>query len=167
MPGSMKVDAIIRTMSDGSAPTAKVLFRVEDTDGSCYVETLWAFDLGNDEYQIDNSPFYAYSVSWRDVVHAPFQEDEGFPTFQRVVTKSGHRTVRVVLESRLEADEAHPLLEGLKTFGCTYEGAGRKYISVDVPPGVDLDAVRQYLIEQNATWEHADPTYAELFAEER
>jgi hypothetical protein len=50
--------------------------------------------------------------------------------------------------------------------GCSYEGANRKYFSVNVPPGVELNAVRTYLIEQNATWEHADPTYAALFPED-
>jgi hypothetical protein len=51
-------------MSDFNQPTAKVLFRVPNNDGSAEVETLWAFDLGNDQYKLGNSPFYAYSVSW-------------------------------------------------------------------------------------------------------
>jgi hypothetical protein len=153
-------------MSDVHEPTAKVLFRVQNTDGTCNVETLWAFDLGNHQYQLDNSPFYAYAVSWRDVVHAPFQEEEGFPTFQRVVSKSGHRTVRVILAFAEGDGKESALLEGLVALGCTYEGAGKTYISVDIPPGVELNAVRTYLVERNATWEHADPTYAELFPSE-
>jgi hypothetical protein len=34
-------------MSESSMPTAKVLFRVPEGDGSYNVETLWAYDLGN------------------------------------------------------------------------------------------------------------------------
>jgi hypothetical protein len=49
-------------------PSARVLFRVEEEGGSAKVETLWAFDLGEDRYQLDNSPFYAYSVSVGDIV---------------------------------------------------------------------------------------------------
>ena len=45
-------------MSDNQ-PAAKVLFRVPNTEGGCDVETLWAYDLGNDHYCLDNSPFYA------------------------------------------------------------------------------------------------------------
>ena len=153
-------------MSEPHHPTSKVLFRVQDTDGTCNVETLWAFDLGHDQYRLDNSPFYVDAVSWRDVVYAPFQDEEGFPTFQHVVSKSGHRTVRLVLGSPGERDNQSALLEGLVSLGCTYEGAGKKYFAVDVPPGVDLNVVRTYLIERNATWEHADPTYAELFPSE-
>ena len=148
-------------------PNAKVLFRVPDEEGGAEVETLWATHLGSDNYRLDNSPFYAYGVSWEDVVSAPFNPEEGFPTFERVVSKSGNRTIRVIFETPIETgNESERLLHGLIALGCDYEGANRKYISVNIPPGVDLDVVRKYLIEHNATWEHADPTYATLFPED-
>jgi len=90
-------------MTDMVRPNAKVLFRVPRDDGTAEVETLWATELGNDEYKIDNSPFYAYSVSWQDIVYAPFDPIEERPTFQRVVRKSGNRTVRVIFEPAVEA----------------------------------------------------------------
>jgi len=145
-------------------PNAKVLFRVPDEEGGAEVETLWATHLESDNYRLDNSPFYAYGVSWEDVVSAPFNPEEGFPTFERVVSKSGNRTIRVIFKTPIETgNESEQLLHGLIALGCDYEGANRKYISVNIPPGVDLDVVRKYLIEHNATWEHADPTYATLF----
>jgi hypothetical protein len=151
-------------MTQAPQPTAKVLFRVPNEDGSAEVETLWAFDLGNDQYKLDNSPFYAYSVSWQDIVYAPFDKDEERPTFRRVVSKSGNRTVRIIFESPVETgNESDRMLQGLVSLGCTYEGARNKYISVNIPQKVALEAVRKYLIEHEATWEHADPTYAELF----
>ena len=153
-------------MTDSLKPNAKVLFRVPDEEGGADVETLWATHLGSDNYRLDNSPFYAYGVSWNDVVSAPFDTEEGFPTFERVVSKSGNRTIRVIFETPIETgNESEQLLQGLIALGCDYEGANRKYISVNIPPGVDLDVVRTYLIEHNATWEHADPTYATLFPE--
>ena len=82
-------------MSNVNTPNAKVLFRVPESDGSANVETLWAYDLGGDHYKLDNSPFYAYGVSWGDTVFAPHDDAEGFPTFHSVVSKSGHRTLRV------------------------------------------------------------------------
>ena len=151
-------------MSERNRATAKVLFRVPNGDGSAQVETLWAFDLGNDQYKIDNSPFYAYSVSAEDVVYAPFNNDEGFPTFQRIVSKSGNRTVRVIFVE--PGNESDVVLQGLVGLGCSYEGANEKYMSINIPRSVDLDAVRTYLIQRNATWEHADPTYAELFPQD-
>lgn len=151
-------------MGDDDEPTAKVLFRVERGDGSIDVETLWAFVLGDDLYRLDNSPFDAYSVSWRDVVLAPIDVVEGRAVFQRVVAKSGHRTVRIRFGlpwARGNGTEA--VLQGLLGMGCTYEGADDKLFSVDVPPPVSLQAVREYLIRSEVEWEHADPTYDELF----
>ncbi len=148
-------------------PDSKVLFRVPREDGAVDVETLWATSVGKDQYQLNNSPFYCYGVSWFDIVLAPFDEEEGFPTFQKVVTKSGHRTIRVVFDPPIEdGNTSDQLLKGLLSLGCTYEGANRAYVAIDVPPGVDLQNVRLYLMDSDATWEHADPTYDALFPEE-
>lgn len=154
-------------MPDSPKPNAKVLFRVSDPNGSADVETLWATHLGADDYRLDNSPFYAYGVSWEDVVRAPFSTEEGFPSFERVVSKSGNRTVRVLFETRVETGtDADRVVQGLVALGCSYEGANGTLLSVNVPADVALGAVRTYLIEAGATWEHADPTYAALFPED-
>ena len=39
------------------------------------VETLWAVPVGENLYRLDNSPFFAYRVSWEDVVHAEPDSD--------------------------------------------------------------------------------------------
>jgi len=149
-------------MSD--EPTAKVLFRVPNTDGDATVETLWAIPLGDDLYKLDNSPFYAYGGSWQDIVFAPYDEHEGFATFRSVVEKSGNRTIRIFFDPPVAPDNAsNQVLQGLIAVGCSYEGANREYISINVPPEVELQQVRSYLIEREARWEHADPTYNSLF----
>ena len=153
-------------MSEPATPDSKVLFRVEEDDGSAQVETLWATNLGNDRYKLDNSPFYAYSVSWEDIVYAPVDRDEERPTFERVISKSGNRTVRVVFNSPAEKGNASgDILQALVTLGCSYEGANKTYVAINIPPDVKLEAVRTFLIDSGATWEHADPTYTELFPE--
>ena len=146
---------------------SKVLFRVHETDGSVNVETLWATLLGEDQYQLDNSPFYAYSVSWKDIVYAPFDPQEQFPTFQRVLSKSGHRTIRIIFEKAATGSGASEgVLEQLVSLGCSYEGANKTYVCVDIPPGVELEKVRQFMIQRSLQFEHADPTYKELFPDE-
>jgi hypothetical protein len=151
-------------MSEPIEPNAKVLFRVPNDDGTAEVETLWATALGDDKYKLDNSPFYAYSVSWQDIVYAPFNPEEGLPTFERVLSKSGNRTIRVLFDLPVEAGNASDqVMKGLVALGCDYEGANKRYVSVNIPPNVELESVRQYLIQCNATWEHGDPSYAELF----
>ena len=145
-------------------PEAKVLFRIENEDGTADVETLWAFDLGNDLYKLDNSPFYAYSVSWEDIVYAPYSEFEERAAFVRVVEKSGNKTVRIIFDPPVEdGNESDKVLQTLVGMGCSYEGANPGGFAVNIPPEVDLALVRDYLISAEAEWEHADPSYAELF----
>lgn len=127
------------------------------------IETMWADPVGPDLYRLDNSPFWAYGVSWLDVVEA--RPDEGGQlAFVRVVEKSGHRTVRVIFEPGVDEDPAgQAALDGLTALGCTYEGMNPRYLAIDLPPGVDLMAVAGYLTERGVQWEHADPRYSDLY----
>ena len=100
-------------------PLAKVLFRVPDEDGGASVETLWATPLGNDLYKLDNSPFYAYGVSWEDTVFAPIDPQDGLPAFHSIVKKSGNRTVRVIFDPPVSSGNASDhVLQGLLALGC-------------------------------------------------
>lgn len=151
-------------MIEPTEPNAKVLFRVPKEDGGADVETLWAYDLGSDKYKLDNLPYYAYGVSCDDVVLAPFNEDEGFATFEKVVSKSGNRTVRIIFDLPFESgNESEALINKLVEMGCDFEGANTKYIVVNIPTSVDLNAVADKLNLAEVTWEYADPTYEELF----
>lgn len=141
----------------------KVAFEIQNDDGSMEVETLWAEPLGEQVYRIDNSPFYVYSVLWRDEVLAP-PSAEGLPTFQRVVSKSGNRTVRVRLDPPYEeGNESAKEMQDLVAIGCSFEGSRNRLMSVNIPPELSLNAVRDHLISHGLEWEHADPTYEKLF----
>ena len=130
------------------------------------IETVWARPLGDDRFELDNTPWYPYGLSWRDVIEARRRTADGFPEFVRVVKKSGHRTIRVILKPPADVSPAsQAVLDGLKALGCTSEGRAYRFMAVDVPPAVDLMEVRQFLIGTGQQWEHADPTYDELFPE--
>jgi hypothetical protein len=145
-------------------PTAKVFFRVPNEDGTAEVESLWAQDLGNDRFRLDNCPFFAYGVSLHDIVLAP-PDSEGLPTFESVLSKSGNRTIRIIFDEPAEdGSSSKAILDHLVSLGCGYEGANRRYIAVNIPSSVELSTVRNYLAEQHAEWEHADPTYDEVRA---
>ena len=139
-----------------------VKVQLQGPDGD--VETLWARPLGDHLFELDNTPWYAYGLSWHDVIEARAQSPEGIPAFVRVARKSGHRTVRVVLKppANVSAD-SQSILDGLRGLGCSYEGANPGFIGVDVPPTVDLMTVRQFLIASDQEWEHADPPHEDLF----
>jgi hypothetical protein len=74
-------------------PTAKIALRGPDGE----IETLWAVDLGSDHYRLDNTPWYAYGISWQDVVEAQ-PDEQGQLHFVKLVSKKGNRTVRITAE---------------------------------------------------------------------
>jgi hypothetical protein len=115
------------------------------------VETLWAYDLGGDQYRLDNCPFYAYGISLHDVVYAPHDSDEERPTFQRVISKSGNRTVRIFDPPVVAGNNSDKILQGLVTLGCDYEGANPSYIVVNIPPKIAFERVRDHLVESKAS----------------
>jgi hypothetical protein len=146
-------------MSELDEQNSKVLFLTKDDKA----ESLWAISLGNNLYRLDNSPWWAYGVSWKDVVEAVPDEPDGLPVFRRVMEKSGNRTLRLVLN--LPADQSpnsQGILDKLIELGCSYEGANKKYIAINVPPVIDLTLICNYLTETENQWEHADPTFEEM-----
>ena len=127
-----------------------------------YVETLWADPLGSDLYRLDNSPFWAYGVSWRDVVEA-HPDPDGMLRMTRVAEKSGHRTIRVILKPGVdESPEAQAVMDGIRELGASYEGVNPTYLAIDTPPGVELMAVKSYLEERGVQWEPAGPRYSDI-----
>lgn len=133
-------------------------------DGRGAIETPWATPLGRNRYRLENSPFFAFGVSYRDIVEAKPTADEPRPVFIRVVERGGHSTVRVATDG----DDPIPkkVVAPLLKLGCTYEGARPSYLCFDVPPGVKLPQVVESLMkwgEDVIHWEHASPTWDELY----
>ena len=127
-------------------------------------ETMWATPVGPERYRLENSPFYGYGVSWLDIVEARPEDPGGFPVVVRCVEKSGHRTLRVILLPGVEeAPEQQSVLEALSGLGCSYEGYNPRYFSIDIPPGVAMDPVVDYLTRHQHQWEYVDPTYDEVY----
>jgi hypothetical protein len=129
------------------------------------VEFPWADHLGGDRYQLKNFPFYAYGVSFNDIVEAhPKYDDDPYPYLTKVLEKSGHRTLRIMLdESIKESKRSVSILDRLSSMDCGYEGmGGKRYFVINVQPQCDFDAVRDYLNHENVQWEYADPTYDQI-----
>ncbi|HEY3704879.1 MAG TPA: DUF4265 domain-containing protein [Terracidiphilus sp.] len=139
----------------------KVLLRGKEPDE---VEVIWATPLGSDLYRLENSPFYAYGVSWQDVIEA--QPTDGTLEFRRVVEKSGHRTVRVILDLTSKSEPGKHVLDQIVDMGCTWEGMNTKLICIDLPASGSLDKTAKVLTaQQDVIWEYADPTYEEVTGE--
>src|SRR5262249_29615256 len=122
--------------------------------------------VGPNRYRLENSPFYAYGVSWLDIVEARPEEPTGLPVLVGSVEKSGHRTVRLILVPGVkEAPEQQSVLDDLSRLGCSYEGYNPRYFSIDVPPGIALEPIVEYLTRSQQQWEHVDPTYGEIYGD--
>jgi hypothetical protein len=108
-------------------------------------ESMWAHVLGNDLYEIDNVPFYAYGINYRDVVYAISDAPDLKPEIKSVVKRSGHQTLRVIFLSPLSEDRQAPYLDRIKTFDASIERANTTYVAIDVPPSGDYDGLCDYL----------------------
>ena len=134
-------------------PMVKIAFRDDEGD----VETLWAFDLGEGRYKLDNTPWFQYGISTQDIVSASPEQD-GMLFFVSILAKSGYRTLRVQSEEHIDPS----FLEQLIAAGCSYEGANPKFIAIDVPPAVELSVPVGLLSNSGLLWEYADPTYEQI-----
>ncbi|MGH7717996.1 MAG: DUF4265 domain-containing protein [Gemmatimonadaceae bacterium] len=139
------------------AAQEKIGFRlVRDEDGypPADWEHLWARAVGDDQYVIDNTPFFVRGISFGDVVAA--ERESGQLVFRQLVQPSPHSTLRVIL---FRKDLVVRLRQRMRELGCATELSHVPgLIAVDVPPGVSLESVRQVLDvgEKAGDWEYEE-----------
>lgn len=76
-------------------------------------ESMWAKPLGNDEYELRNTPFYAYGLNWGDIVLAISAEERLKPEVREVVRQSGNRTLRLYFQNNLDRSTQVRFLEDI------------------------------------------------------
>lgn len=108
-------------------------------------ETFWAVRTGTDLFRLENVPFFAYDLSFGDVVQAR-PDATGVLIVQRVVARGGHSTLRVIFNRSVTIDEVTGFLEGLRPLGVSCERDGHCF-ALDLKPGFSVDAVRDALDE--------------------
>jgi hypothetical protein len=151
---------------DKSEHLVKVIIPLEqDEDGYPPVgsERLWALEVGEGRYQLDNIPFFARELACGDIVAAVPMEgaDEGILRYERLLEPSGHSTFRVLVHDEAQVPEVCDLLEGL---GCGTERSHLpRLVAIDIPPTVSLDAVRQALEPGRAQerWDYEESCLAD------
>ena len=113
-------------------------------------ESMWAIRLDKDLYKIDNVPFYAYGLNFRDIVQVDSTDSEKKPVVLKVVEPSGHETIRVIFPKGFAKTKQEPVIDELKQMGVEVERAFENYVALDIPPEVDYDSVRDKLDEFQA-----------------
>ena len=131
------------TGKQGKVDQVKVLFDVENDDGSVEIESLWAVP-SQSGYRIDNIPFYAKEIAYGDIVSCKLDED-GMLRFTAVVAASGHSTIRLWFADEKDVSSVR---ETLRTIGCPSELDLSRLVAIDVPPSIRYETVRTYLDQQ-------------------
>lgn len=123
----------------------KVIFNLKrDEDGypPADVESLWAEDLGDSTYKIDNIPFYVRNISVGDVVDV--NNVDGILCFRTIVRHSLHSTYRILIGS---ANDFEKIRADLNSLGCSVEKSHLPSLaSIDVPPQCDAKSIHNYML---------------------
>ena len=109
-------------------------------------EGLWAQTLGNDEFRIDNTPWFVRNLAAEDVVRALAGSDGVLWATERV-RWSGRCTIRVIprQDGPLAADR-QAVLDAFAPFGVSGEGIAQYgMVALDVPAEADLSLVKALL----------------------
>jgi hypothetical protein len=79
-------------------PTAHVIFELEVEDGwpPVALERVWAYDVGDNRYVIDNVPWFARDLAVGDLVRTVSPDPRSHPIFQRLLDRSDHVTIRLI-----------------------------------------------------------------------
>lgn len=122
----------------------KILFALEqDEDGypPASAETLWATQVSEGLFKIDNIPFFVLGIAVNDIVSAA--PEEGAFRFKEVAQPSGHSTIRIVVYEPSDVPAVRALF---KQLGCTTELSHLpRLIAVDVPAAVSLEKLKEVL----------------------
>jgi hypothetical protein len=112
-------------------------------------ESMWAAPVGPNEYELRNTPFYAYDLNWGDVVLAVADAPNQKPRIRMVVRRSGHSTLRLFFRKHLSYERGLELLGTLQAQvpGVSYEGLNEFYFALDLLPETSVDDVRDILDE--------------------
>lgn len=122
-----------------------------------FTESVNVSPVGKGKYRIENTPFFARGVSFKDVVSASRQD--GRLRFEKVIISSGHSTYRLLLKDR--NGNSQPWLEfwkPLEKLGCSYEEnkeLSLTMLAVDVPSNVCIHDAYELLAEgeEAGVWE--------------
>jgi hypothetical protein len=131
-------------MEEATEEFVKVVVDLPEPDFGVTGEGLWAVPLGDDVYEVRNSPWHARNINWGDWVRAVAASEDQWPTFKSVVKRSGHRTMHIFLPEAGRKRKQEILAE-VNKLGAFYENADGKMYAVDCPPEVDIMPIVEYL----------------------
>ena len=127
----------------------KIVFRLEQ-DESGYPpsgsEAVWAVELKNGHYKVENIPFYIRGISSGDEIAVDRSEDGLY--FRELINPSGNSTFRLLLT---HPEFAEDVRRDLLTLGCVTECHKRMgLLAVEIPPSVQIQPFLDYIVNAQA-----------------
>lgn len=136
-------------MNDHNFERVKISFILQqDEDGypPATTETVWAKKVSENEYEIDNIPFYVRGISSGDIVSA--KNEGGELLYEKLLTPSDNSTLRVIVMDKNYKEETESnLRKYFIELGCEIEGNQPGMFAVGVPASINLEPLISYLAE--------------------
>ena len=104
-------------------------------------ERVWAKDLGEDLWEIRNTPWHTCEVAFRDVVLAKSDAPDHWPTFVKVVRPGGHKTLQIYFLDGVTDEARDSVLKKINEQKASAEGADGRFYALDLEPGGDINAL--------------------------
>jgi hypothetical protein len=124
----------------------KIVIDLPDAEDGVGGEGLWSVRVGEDLYEVRNSPWHTTDINFLDVVRAIAPAEDKNPVVTEVVRRSGHRTIHVVFLDRGK-DRKDEVISRLKELDANYENANGTQYAIDLKPEVEFDPIADYLAE--------------------
>jgi len=122
----------------------KIVIDLPDAEDGVGGEGVWSVRVGEDLYEVRNSPWHTTNINFLDVVRAIAPDETKNPVVTEVVHRGGHRTIHIVFLNEGQA-EKEAVLGRLKEMGASYENASGTMYAIDLKPEVDFDVMADYL----------------------
>ena len=103
--------------------------------------------IDEDRFQVCCIPFFTYNLALGDIVTAGAAGDN-FPTFQKVIERSGYWTIRVSFvdtDPDLRPAVLSDTIQWLTGKGCAFEWESHEYVAVNVLTEQLTDEIAEYL----------------------
>lgn len=116
-------------------------------------ERLWARPAGDDEYVLENVPWFVRGYACGDRVRAA-ADDDGVLWVSERVAWSGRYTVRVVPFGSGALEGSHQaVIDRMASLGVDCEGAEPAYniVALDIPPNAELRTIKA-LLQRGEGW---------------
>lgn len=120
-------------------------------------ESVNATKVWDQKYRLENSPFFAKGVSYKDIVAA--EKVKNRLIFVDTILSSGHSTYHVLLKDKMVKPQEWLIYwDPLEEIGCSYEEnreLALTMLAIDVPSGTNIREVYKLLElgERAGVWE--------------